>query len=341
MNLPIGCTPCVLCLQFAVGQINVVEPAGQVRDLLLVLLLELLETRINLRCGRLQTLDASAQPFGCLTSVRSTLCVWLCGVDVPSATEDWESDDRCLTCLIALGGFEAVGVLVAASLDRDGDLDMPSPRIEDGLRSDGVAGVLGVDVVRPAAPGVEGVLGPAALLVLGRGREERTFGLGLGRPVVTCPGECPGEREEGLMLGVRSRPSDPFDEQAVSGETDVTRRARVVEWCRARRRSELKHRCRGAAAQHVRRTNGSRRSWTTTSPGSPHSPATVFGPPSKDHTTTHETGEADHPAPPAALDLDSCSGRGRQSSAQRRLKHVRPHASQPGIRDGQLVHTAL
>lgn len=141
------------------------------------------------------------------------LCVRLCGVELVSTAERADSDDRCLTCFVTRGVFGA-GAPVA-SLVREGDLARPSvPRIDGGLRSVGVAGVPGVGGVRPA--GVAGVLRPAVLLVLGRGRDERTFGFGLGRPEVVCPGEgdCPGEREEGLMVvrsSQRSAMRDPSD----------------------------------------------------------------------------------------------------------------------------------
>lgn len=139
------------------------------------------------------------------------LAVRLCGVDPVSTADKADRDDRCLTCFPGL----VFGVDVpAASLVKEGDLASPRPpRIEDGLRNVGVAGVPGVGGARPV-PGVAGVLRPAVLLVLGRGREERTFGFGLGSPVVTCPGElgeCPGERDEGLMVVARrSSLSDPL-----------------------------------------------------------------------------------------------------------------------------------
>lgn len=132
------------------------------------------------------------------------LCVRLCGVDPLSAAESADRDDRCLTCLVVVLGTFGAGEApeAAASFDKEGDLASPSvPRIDAGLRSVGVAGVPGVGGTRPPAPGVAGVLRPAVLFVLGRGRDERTFAFGLGRPVVVCPGEWPGERDEGLMVG--------------------------------------------------------------------------------------------------------------------------------------------
>lgn len=142
------------------------------------------------------------------------LVVRLCGVDPVSTAESAERDDRCLTCFDV--GLDLGVDVPVASLDKDGDLASPRlPRIEAGLRNVGVAGVPGVGGARPT--GVAGVLRPAVLLVLGRGREERTFGFGLGRPDVDCPGElgdCPGEiEEEGMVVAVagrcRSRRSDP------------------------------------------------------------------------------------------------------------------------------------
>ena len=50
LGLPLSYAACVLSLQLAVGQVNVVKPAREILDLLLVLLLELLDAGVGLGC---------------------------------------------------------------------------------------------------------------------------------------------------------------------------------------------------------------------------------------------------------------------------------------------------